>query len=448
MKSGREQTCGVFGTCGGCSLLNVPYLGQLEQKDSRIAQLFDGLCDEGALRPILGMDYPFHYRNKVIAPFVPARRSRGGKGGGPKDGQASGQSGRARRKSRDGAKKAPGRVAVLSGMYAKGTHRVVEAPGGCLLENRTAIAVVDAVKAIMTRHGIAPYDEDTGTGFLRHAVVRVGHHSDEVLAVLVTNADEFPYAKSFCRELVRRVPAVTTVVQSVNTRQTNVVLGERERTLWGPGFILDELCGLSFRISAHSFYQVNASQTEALYETAIELARLGGDETVIDAYCGTGTIGLVAASRGADRVVGVDSVEAAVRDARQNARHNGIENARFVAADATAFMKQLAVQGLDGGEAERAAGTAAEGAAGSIAGSSQQPLVLFMDPPRAGATPEFLEAARALTPARIVYVSCNPETQVRDLRPLLSAGYAIDAVQPVDMFPHTPHIECVCSLSR
>ncbi len=434
MRNGGEHTCDVFGTCGGCELLDVPYLGQLEQKNERIAKLFGGLCDEGALRPMLGMQHPFHYRNKVIAPFVPGSRKRGAGRGGP---------------------------AILTGMYAKGTHRVVESACGCLLENETAAQVVSAVKAIMAKRGIAPYDEDAHVGFMRHAVVRVGHSSGEVLVVLVTNSDEFPYAKSFCRELVRRVPAVTTVVQSVNTRQTNVVLGERERTLWGPGFILDRLCGLSFRISAHSFYQVNAQQTEVLYEEAIGLARLSGSETVIDAYCGTGTIGLVAASRGAGRVIGVDSVEAAIRDARQNARHNGIENAEFTAEDATAFMGRLAQ-----GDASGSGAQDAQGAQGEV--------VLFMDPPRAGATEEFLDAAARLAPDRIVYISCNPDTQVRDVRRLVGAGatagaaadagggmgrgaggstgaagrYAIDVVQPVDMFPHTPHIECICSLSR
>lgn len=420
MKSGRDNGCEVFGTCGGCSLLNVPYEVQLARKDSRVAELFDGLCDPGAIRPIMGMEDPFRYRNKVISPFVPAPHARSKRL----------QQGAAKQK---GPAARQGGAGILTGMYAKGTHRVVEAPGGCLLENEVASRVIAAVKAIMLRHGVAPYDEDAHRGFMRHALVRVGHGSGEVLVVLVTNADEFPYAKSFCRELVRRVPAVTTVVQSVNTRQTNVVLGDRERVLWGPGFILDTLCGLSFRVSAHSFYQVNAQQTEALYETAVRLAGLDGSETVIDAYCGTGTIGLVAASRGAGRVIGVDSVDAAIRDARENARHNGVDNAEFVTADATAFMREAAATGpapRDSDEARRG------------------PLVLFMDPPRAGSTPAFLEAAASLRPERIVYVSCNPETQVRDARMLLDAGYTVRAVQPVDMFPHTPHVETVVLMSR
>lgn len=375
-------------------MLDVPYREQLASKDAMVAELYSGIAEPGSIRPILGMDDPRHYRDKVIAPFVPGRKGPGG------------------------------RREVLTGMYAKGTHRVVPTEG-CLLENEVAQKVVRAVVSIMNRHGVEPYDEDAGRGFLRHAVVRVGHESGEVLVTLVTNGDEFPHSKSFCRELVRRVPQVTTVVQNVNTRQTNVVLGGRERVLYGPGFILDTLCGLSFRISSGSFYQVNSQQTEALYRSAVQLAGLRDGDTVVDAYCGTGTIGLVAASlAGGVALVGVDSAESSIRDARKNALHNGVEDAQFVVADASDFLKGMAVEGKASGR-----------------------VVLFMDPPRTGSSPEFLDAAASLRPDRIVYVSCNPRTQVRDVRRLADAGYALDAVQPVDMFPHTDHVECVASLS-
>ena len=290
-----------------------------------------------------------------------------------------------------------------------------------------------AVRDIMRKHDVAPYREDTGTGFMRHVVVRIGHTSGEVLVTLVTNSDDFPSSKSFCRELIRLCPAVTTVVQNVNERQTNVILGDKERVLYGPGFILDELCGLSFRISSKSFYQVNATQTEVLYRAAMDLAGFDGTQVAIDAYCGTGTIGLVAAKSGAARVIGVDSVESAIRDARTNARHNGVENAEFVAGDATDFMCELAKEGVLG---------ASEQEEGAQAGG----LVVLMDPPRAGSTEEFLRAAAALAPKRIVYISCNPETQARDVEFLDSIGYAVVAVQPVDMFPHTDHIECIVAL--
>ncbi len=396
--------CAVSRACGACQHVGEPYAEQLKAKDARVAELFSGEALANAeLRPIIGMDEPFHYRNKVISPFAPGKR-------GPNGGRE-----------------------ILTGMYAAGTHKLVSTDG-CLVENEQAQQVVRSIRQLMRKHRIEPYDEDRHTGFMRHVVVRVGHESAEVLVTLVTNADEFPASKAFCRALVKRCPFITTIVQNVNTRQTNVILGKDERRLYGPGFILDTLCGLSFRISSQSFYQVNAVQTTVLYETAMQLAGLVGPKgaapaglgepsKVIDAYCGTGTIGLVAAKRGAVQVIGVDSVESAIRDARENARHNGIENARFVVADATAFMHDMA-----------AAGEHAD--------------VVLMDPPRAGSTPEFLDACARLAPQRIVYVSCNPETQVRDLRHLAQRGYPTRVVQPVDMFPHTDHIETVAALVR
>ncbi len=417
-KQSLSSTCTAARECGACQHVGEPYEAQLRAKDARVAKLFAGAAFEQAeLRPIIGMDDPRHYRNKVISPFAPGKRdSRGGR-------------------------------EVLTGMYAAGTHKLVNTDG-CLVENERAQQVVRAIRSLMRKYRIEPYDEDRATGFLRHVVVRVGHESGEVLVTLVTNADGFPASKSFCRTLVKQCPFITTIVQNVNTRRTNVILGQEERRLYGPGFILDTLCGLSFRISSQSFYQVNAVQTTVLYETAMQLAGFGAPAPVpaapddatplppcandatslppcvtVDAYCGTGTIGLVAAKRGAAQVIGVDSVESAIRDARENARHNGMENARFVTADATDFMRGLAAEG-------------------------QRVNVVFMDPPRAGSTPGFLEALTSMSPARVVYISCNPETQARDLRYLAERGYVARIVQPVDMFPHTDHIETVALMER
>lgn len=396
-----ERNCSVFGVCGGCSLLDVPYKEQLAEKDSRIGELFSNY-DGVELRPIIGMDDPFRYRDKIIAPFVYADGS--GKKA-PKSAKRDGGASKNRK--------------IVSGMYRKGTHKVIESDG-CLLENELGQKVATAIKRIMQKHGIAPYDEDTGKGFLRHAVVRIGHNSNEVLVTLVTNSDEFPHSKSFCKELISQVPEITTVVQNVNMRNTNVVLGDRDRVLYGPGFILDRLCDLSFRISPQSFYQVNSAQTEVLYDTAIELADVQG-KTVIDAYCGTGTLGLIAASKGAKEVIGFDCVESAIRDARKNAQHNGIENAKFLACDADDFLHSLAI-------------------------SEEQADVLFMDPPRTGSTEEFLRAVCEVRPKSIVYVSCEPKTQARDIAYLTKHGYALEVLQPVDMFPHTPHIESIALL--
>ena len=427
-----DSPCLVDARCGGCKNLCVPYTKQLIDKQLRIERLFAPLAPDGAISLIKGMKDPYHYRNKVISPFAPGKklppRGQDRKATDPRDRKAADA-----RSAKGGKGKRPqARYEILTGMYVAGSHELVPTDK-CLIENETAKKVVLAVRDIMRKHDVAPYREDTGTGFMRHVVVRVGHTSGEVLVTLVTNSDDFPSSKSFCRELIRLCPAVTTVVQNVNERQTNVILGDKERVLYGPGFILDELCGLSFRISSKSFYQVNATQTEVLYRTAMELAGFDGTQVAIDAYCGTGTIGLVAAKSGAARVIGVDSVESAVRDARTNARHNGVENAEFVAADATDFMCELAKEGVLGAESTEE---------GARAGG----LVVLMDPPRAGSTEEFLRAAAALAPERIVYISCNPETQARDVEFLDSLGYAVVAVQPVDMVPHTDHIECIVAL--
>ena len=468
-----KSPCPVDVQCGGCEAIALPYEQQLLLKNALVADLFEGVGGDFELRPILGMQDPFRYRNKIISPFAPGKKIEQLKA------VASADKGDDQKKKR---RQRGLTCEILTGMYEQGTHKLVPTTS-CLIENEVGQQVVSAVKAIMQRHAIEPYNEDTGEGFMRHVVVRVGHESGEVLVTIVTNEEKFPAGKSFAKELIARVPQITTVVQNVNTRQTNVILGEQETVLYGPGFILDTLCGLSFRISSTSFYQVNATQTEVLYNTAVELAGLTGAQTVIDAYCGTGTIGLVAATRGAQRVIGVESNAAAVRDAWENARHNGVENATFIAADATQFMREFAQKDTDEFMNEARANAAAElgeeaeDAVARVAGfdgaapetdrkdeaapvvdfnalvadaneTAGQELVLLMDPPRAGSTPEFLHAAADLAPQRIVYVSCNPETQVRDIELLQKRGYELQIVQPVDMFPHTAHVECVVSMSR
>ncbi|MDO5117671.1 MAG: 23S rRNA (uracil(1939)-C(5))-methyltransferase RlmD [Eggerthellaceae bacterium] len=406
------KDCPVAKRCGACQCIDVPYAEQLVTKDAFVRELFADLAPAKAIRPILGMDEPYYYRNKVVSPFAPAPNGR-------KVQTAKRTKGASKAASKGARSSQSG---ILTGMYALHSHQLIDTQG-CLVENQAANQVVQAIRSIMLKHDMQPYNEDTGQGFIRHAVIRVGHASGEMLVTIVTNGEEFHSSKAFCRELVKRCPAITTIVQNVNTSATNVILGSRERVLYGPGFILDTLCGLSFRISSRSFYQVNALQTEVLYETAMELADVIDARAIIDAYCGTGTIGLVAAKRSGAQVIGVDSVESAIADARQNARHNGIENAQFVAADATQFMLKQAAEG-------------------------EAVDLVFMDPPRAGSTPDFLDALATLAPARVVYISCNPQTQVRDLQILSEHGYAVKAVQSVDMFPHTKHVETVVLLSR
>ncbi len=433
----RLTTCQA---CGSCSLIDAPYADQLAGKQAQVEELLRPFAKDCIFEPIAGMEDPWCYRDKIASPFAPGkyRAATGGARGAQSDKRhgargkssvaAAGQRAAGKGQQRD----------IRCGMYAPGTHRIVEIDS-CPVENPAGRKVVAAVRRLMLRYDMAPYDEDAQTGFVRYVVIRVGHESGEVLVTLVTNGSAFPGSKNFCRELVKACPEVTSVVQNVNTRQTNAILGDEGHVLYGPGFILDTLCGLSFRVSSHSFYQVNARQTETLYRIAIDMAaralREGNSPqsvpgtqsegfALLDAYCGTGTIGLVAASRIENvHVMGVDTVASAIADARLNARHNHIENAEFTCADAGAYLKGLAQGG------------------GSLD-------VLMMDPPRAGASEEFLEAALALRPAHIVYISCNPATQARDIATLVEGGYTLRVCRAVDMFPHTPHIENVVLLSR
>ena len=242
------------------------------------------------------------------------------------------------------------------------------------------------------------------------------------MVVLVTGTPIFPARNNFTRALLKLHPEITTIIQNVNDRYTSMLLGQNEKTLYGPGYITDILCGLRFRISAKSFYQINPVQTEVLYGKAMEFAELTGKETVIDAYCGIGAIGMVTAKK-AGQVLGVEVNRDAVRDARENAKLNRVKNIRFVCADAGDFMVDMANAG-------------------------EHCDVLFMDPPRAGSDTAFLSCALTLAPRRIVYVSCNPETLARDLNFLTKRGYRAEKIQPVDMFPHTDHVETVCLLSK
>ena len=367
--------------CGGCPLLALPYREQLAQKQARLQELLGGFAPVKAVR---GMAEPLHYRNKAIASFATQR----GK--------------------------------LVCGLYAEGTHRVL--PGAdCLLQeeilNKTLAAVLDAARACRW----TAYDEDRGTGLLRHTVLR-SSGDGKVLVTLVTPGPDLPGSKNFCTALRKKAPWVVSIVQNINPTRSSAVLGSREKTLYGPGFVLDTLCGTQFAISSRSFYQVNRTQTEVLYKKALELAKLTGRETVIDAYCGIGTIGLCAAPL-AKQVIGVERNPAAVKDAAANARRNKIANARFVCADATEWMAAAAGEGL-------------------------HPDVVFLDPPRAGSTPECIAAVNKMKPRRIVYVSCDPETLARDVAAFTRLGWRAAKFCPVDLFPQTRHVETVVLLSH
>ena len=376
-------TCPYSRRCGGCQLLAMSYEEELAHKQELARR---HLSRFGKLLPILGAENPCYYRNKVEAAFGLDRSRK-----------------------------------VIAGTYEPRSHRIVDI-NSCLNEDKTATAIIVTIKKLLPSFRLAPYDEDARTGFLRHVLVRRGIHTGEVMVVLVTASPVFPSRQNFLKALLAAHPEITTIVQNVNNRRTSVLLGDREQTLYGPGFIRDTLCGMSFRISPRSFYQINPAQTEVLYRRAIKAAGLTGKERVLDAYCGIGTIGMIAAAD-AREVIGVEQNPAAVRDAIRNAKENGVENIRFVAADATEWMQTAAAEKL------------------SID-------ILLMDPPRSGSTPEFLSAAVKMAPRRIVYISCCPETQARDLALLQKGGYRVTLLQPVDMFPHTEHIETVVLLSH
>ena len=376
------KTCVNFSKkCGGCPLLALPYPRQTAEKQQRLQKLLGGFAPVAPLRT---MAEPWHYRNKAIASFAT-------------------QQGK-----------------LVCGLYAEGTHKVLPS-ADCLLQNevlnRTLAAVQDAARACR----YTAFDEDKRTGLLRHVVLRCSRKG-QVLVTLVTPGPELPGSRNFCAALRKKAPWVVSIVQNINPTLSSAVLGNREKTLYGPGFVLDTLCGLQFAISSRSFYQVNPRQTEVLYRAALDAAKLTGKETVVDAYCGIGTIGLCAAPH-AGQVIGVERNPAAVKDAAANARHNKLSNAKFVCADATEWMAAAADEGL-------------------------HPDVVFLDPPRAGSTPECITAVAKMAPRRVVYVSCDPETLARDVAIFARHGYKAKGFTPVDLFPQTCHVETVCLLSK
>ena len=381
----REKICPAMKRCGGCSLLDMTYEEQLKCKEDFVRKELKGIVKP---EPILGMENPWHYRNKIHASFA---------------------------RKRDGS--------IVSGIYEEGTHRLVPVEN-CLIQDERANRIVRDLCGLFESFRIKVYNEDTGYGLVRHVLIRTGHVSGEVMVVLVCVSPVFPSKRNFVNALRKLHPEVTTVVLNVNDRRTSMVLGKRDIVLYGKGYIEDQLCGCTFAVSPQSFYQVNPVQTELLYRKAVEYAGLQGTERVLDAYCGTGTIGLIAAEH-AKEVVGVELNPDAVKNAVSNARRNGRKNIRFVQGDAGDFMQRMA--------AER-----------------ETVDVVLLDPPRAGSDEAFLSSLVTLAPERVVYISCNPVTLARDLRYLGKHGYRVRKATPVDMFPWTAreHVETVALLCR
>ncbi|SDW70983.1 23S rRNA (uracil(1939)-C(5))-methyltransferase RlmD [Paenibacillus sp. CF384] len=412
-----DAPCPIYKQCGGCQLQHLSYEGQLAWKrqhvvdnlerigklrvagaDAASGGLAGGESDAVIVHPTIGMDEPWRYRNKASVPMGMAAVAMGGDG----DGLFSEER-------------------LIGGFYARGSHRIIDMDE-CMIQHSHNDDIVARVKAIGRELGISAYNEETGRGLLRHVMTRVGFVSGEAMIVLITNGGHIPQVDSWIKMIREAVPNVKSIVQNVNKRDTNVIFGDETRVLWGSEVIYDELDGIRFAISARSFYQVNPVQTVELYRKAVECAALTGNERVIDAYCGIGTISLFLA-RQAGHVYGVEIVPEAIADAERNAKLNGIENASFEAGPAEVVIPRWRKEGI-------------------VAD------VIVVDPPRKGCDEALLETILAMRPERVVYVSCNPSTLARDLRVLEDGGYKTVEVQPVDMFPHTVHVECTVLLKR
>lgn len=379
-----KSRCDIFGRCGGCQFIDMDYNEHLKNKLSDMRKLF---AEFGEVEEILGMDNPYNYRNKVTATF---RHKRNGE--------------------------------ILAGTYEEGTHNVLPVTN-CFIEDKKSQEIIATIKDLVKSFKITVHNEDTGYGLLRHVMIRSAKNTCQIMVVLITSNPVFPSKKNFAKALLDRHPEITTIVQNINQKATNMVLGERNQVLYGRGYIEDILCGKRFKLSPTSFYQVNSVQTEVLYNKAIEFAGLTGEETVIDAYCGIGTIGMVASDK-AKEVIGVELNKEAIRDAITNAKLNGCKNIEFYNNDAGKFMVGLPSQ-------------------------DKKVDVVFMDPPRSGSSQEFMDSVLKLRPNRVVYISCGPESLARDLKYITKKGlYEVEKMVACDMFPFTKHVESVVLLSR
>lgn len=379
-----EPPCPVFHMCGGCQLQHLSYEGQLEWKRKMVSNVMQRIAKiDVPVHPTKGMSEPWHYRNKAQIPF-------GMNGDVP-----------------------------VAGFYRTKSHTIVDT-NRCLIQTAEADAILEGLKPQLWALGLTPYNEDTKQGQLRHVVVRKARATDEVMVVLVTKKRKFKQQDVVVEAIRKLIPNVKSIMQNINANNTNVIFGDETLCLWGASTIEDHIGDVRFEISARSFYQVNPTQTEVLYKQALDYAALTGEETVIDAYCGIGTISLFLA-KNAKHVMGVEIVPQAIEDAKRNAELNGFTNTYFEAGPAEEVIPRWFKEGK---EAD----------------------VLMVDPPRKGCDNALLDTILSERPKRIVYVSCNPATLARDLRVLEDGGYKTQEVQPVDMFPHTAHCEAVAWL--
>lgn len=381
-----EPPCPIFYQCGGCQLQHFSYEGQLRQKRERVVDALQRLGQfDVPVHETIGMPEPWRYRNKAQVPF-----------------------------KQDGDR-------LVAGFYRPRSHDIVEMKE-CLIQDERNDEAVQVVRDVLAAHGVPAYDEKTGRGVIRHVMARYGYHSGELMIVLITKTTKIKGVNEIVADILKRLPDVTSVMQNVNPDKTNVILGATNKLLYGHETIEDKIGGLTFTISPHSFFQVNPVQTEKLYGKALEYAQLTGTEQVVDAYCGIGTISLFLARKAA-HVYGVEVVPEAIEDAKQNALVNEIDNVTYACGAAEDVLPQWKKDGIN-------------------------PDVIVVDPPRKGCAESFLETMVEMSPKRIVYVSCNVATQARDMRYLADRGYKLVEVTPVDMFPHTAHVETVAWMEK
>jgi 23S rRNA (uracil1939-C5)-methyltransferase len=383
-----DPPCPIYKWCGGCQLQHLSYEGQLEYKRKLVEDVLTriGKLEDVPVLSTLGMgEEPWRYRNKAQVPV----------------GERNGR--------------------IITGFYQKRSHEIVEMDS-CIITGDTNDDAVQAVKEIVNQYNISAYNEEKHKGILRHIIARYGKTTGDLMIVLVTNGQELPQRKKIVEDIRNALPEIKSIVQNVNSKRTNVIFGEETRVLWGAEYIYDFIGDIKFAISARSFYQINPDQTKVLYDQALQYAELNGDETVIDAYCGIGTISLFLAQK-AKKVYGVEIVPEAIEDARRNAELNNIHNAEFAVGKSEDVIPEWKKQGVT-------------------------PDVIVVDPPRKGCDEELLKTIIEMKPKRVVYVSCNPATLARDLRILEDGGFKTVEVQPVDMFPQTTHVEAVVKLER
>ena len=376
-----QPKCKICTSCGGCQYQQLNYQAQLEYKTKRVKEALTRIAKVKAnVLPCIGMDNPYNYRNKIQVPFD---KDRNGK--------------------------------VKFGFYKENSHIIMPIKE-CAIEDKRAAPILWDIKLLLEEMNIPVYNEDNGRGVLRYVLIRTSYHYEEIMVVLVTSQMNFPGQRKFVNELINRHPEITTIVENVNNRHTNVILGNQEKILYGPGHIKDDILGLTFEISASSFFQVNPIQVEKLYASALNLIDFNKKEIVLDAYSGVGTIGLIAA-KNAKKVISVEINKSAHKNAIENAKRNNVNNIEFICADAGEYISK----------------------------SDEDIDILIMDPPRSGSDETFLSTVMDKRIKKIIYISCNPETLARDIQ-FLTKIYQVDYVQPVDMFPMTAHVETVVSL--